>query len=195
MSGMTRHLATARDMVAKLRLRCEELSRDERGISAVEFALLLPVMVTLYLGTVELSQGIAADRKVAMTARTAADLVSQVSTVNSGDMTNVLNAASTVMAPYASTNLVVTVSSVSIDATNKATISWSCTLHGTKRAVGSTVTLPTALNIANSTLIWSEVKYSYKPTIGYLISGTLQLTDQIYMRPRLSDSVTGPSSC
>ena len=48
------------------------------------------------------------------------------------------------------------------------------------------MTLPTALNIANSSLIWSEVEYAYKPTIGYVISGTLTLKDQIYMRPRLS---------
>ena len=50
---------------------------DERGISAVEFALLLPLMVTLYLGTVEVSQGVAIDRKVTLTARTVADLASQ----------------------------------------------------------------------------------------------------------------------
>jgi hypothetical protein len=43
---------------------------------------------------------------------------------------------------------------------------------------------------ANSYLIWSEVQYSYKPVIGYVVSGTLTLKDQIYMRPRLSDSVT-----
>ena len=55
--------------------------------------------------------------------------------------------------------------------------------------------MPTALKIANTQLIWSEVSYNYVPTIGYVITGPLNLTDQIYMRPRLSDSVTGPSSC
>jgi hypothetical protein len=43
--------------------------------------------------------------------------------------------------------------------------------------------------------VWSEVSYSYKPAIGYVITGTLNLSDQIYMRPRLSDTITGPSSC
>jgi hypothetical protein len=41
------------------------------------------------------------------------------------------------------------------------------------------VTLPAALNFANSYLIWSEVQYSYKPVIGYVVSGTLTLKDQI----------------
>ena len=45
--------------------------------------------------------------------------------------------------------------------------------------------------VASTSLIWSEVQYSYTPTIGYVITGTLTLKDQIYMRPRLSDSVTG----
>ena len=76
------------------------LRRDERGVSAVEFAMLLPLMLSLYLGAVEISQGISADRKVTLTTRTVADLVSQVSSINNSDMSNSLNAASTVMAPF-----------------------------------------------------------------------------------------------
>ena len=62
------------------------------------------------------------------------------------------------------------------------------------RPVGSSVTVPTALNVANTTLIWSEVQYAYTPTIGYVITGTLNLSDQIYMRPRLSDTVSRVNS-
>lgn len=170
--------------------RSAALVRDTRGVSAVEFALLLPLMLSLYLGAVELSQGIAADRKVTLTARTIADLVSQVTSINNAGMTNSLNAAAAVMAPYSTANLKVTVSSVAIDANGKATIAWSDALNGTARAVGSTVTLPAALNVANSSLIWSEVQYTYRPTIGYVITSTLTLKDQIYMRPRLATAVT-----
>ena len=165
------------------------LASDERGVSAVEFAMLLPLMLSLYLGSVEVSQGIGADRKVTLTARTICDLVSQVQSVSNSDMTNALNAASSVMAPFPVGNLKVTVSSVKIDANGKATIDWSDSLNGTARSKGSTVTLPAALNVANSYLIWSEVQYTYKPVIGYVVTGTLTLKDQIYMRPRLSDSV------
>lgn len=51
------------------------------------------------------------------------------------------------------------------------------------------MTLPAALNVANTSLIWSEVQYTYKPVIGYVMTGTLTLKDQIYMRPRVSDTV------
>ena len=165
------------------------LASDERGVSAVEFAMLLPLMLSLYLGSVEVSQGIGADRKVTLTTRTICDLVSQVSNIGNADMTNALNASAAVMAPFPTGNLKVTVSSVKIDATGKATIDWSDSFNGTARAKGSTVTLPTALKVANTYLIWSEVQYTYKPVIGYVVTGTLTLKDQIYMRPRLSDSV------
>jgi len=84
----------------------------------------------------------------------------------------------------------VTVTSVNIDANNRATVTWSDSLNGTARTVGSTVTVPTALIVANSSLIWSEVQYLYKPTVGYIITGTLTLKDQLYMAPRLSTAVT-----
>lgn len=172
-----------------------QLSSDEQGVSAVEFALLLPLMLTLYLGSVEISQAISADRKVTMTSRTVADLVSQVTSITSSGMTDVLNASSSVMSPFTTTTLKVTVSSVSVDANSKATVDWSCTLNGTVHSKGSTVTLPTALNIANTTLIWSEVSYIYTPAIGYVLTGPLTLKDQLYMAPRISNTVSGPSSC
>jgi len=172
-----------------VRGRLEHLRKDERGVSAVEFAMLLPLMLSLYLGAVEVSQGIGADRKVTLTARTVADLVSQVSSISNSDMTNSLNAASAVIAPFSSANLKVTVTSISIDAQGKATVAWSDTKNGTARAKGSTVTLPAALNIPNSSLIWSEVQYTYTPVVGHVVTGSLTLKDQMYMRPRVSDSV------
>ena len=181
-------------LVGSIGRRLRRLIGDENGVSAIEFALLLPLMVSLYLGAVEMSQGIAADRKVTLTARSIGDLVSQVSSINNTDMTNALNAAGAVMAPYPLGNLKVTVSSVKIDANGNATVDWSDTLNGTARAKGSTVTLPAALNVASTSLIWSEVQYNYKPVVGYVITGTLSLKDQIYMRPRLSDSVTRNAS-
>jgi Flp pilus assembly protein TadG len=170
------------------------LAGDERGVSAVEFAMMLPLMLTLYLGAVELSQGVGADRKVTLTARTVADLVSQTASINNADMTNSLNASAAVMSPYPTSNLKVTVSSVKIDSTGKATIEWSDTYNGAARAVNSTVTLPSALVVPNTWLIWSEVQYSYTPTIGYVISGTLTLKDQSFMTPRLSADVKRTTS-
>ena len=164
--------------------------RDKRGVSAVEFAMLLPLMITLYIGGVEVSSAIAVDRKVTLVARTLGDLVAQSTSVNSTDMTNILNAASSVVQPYSSSLIQVTVSRVDVDANKVAKVVWSKTKNGTARAPNSVVTLDDALKTANTSLIWAESQYGYTPTMGYVITGTLQLKDQIYMRPRLSDAVT-----
>lgn len=176
-------------LAARARRPLRRFLRDKRGVSAVEFAMLLPLMITLYIGGVEVSSAIAVDRKVTLVARTLGDLVAQSTSVNATDMTNILNAATTVVQPYSDTPLKVVVSRVDIDANSAAKIYWSKTKNGTARAVNSTVTLPAALNTANTSLIWAETEYAYTPTIGYVITGTMTLKDQIYMRPRLSEKV------
>jgi Flp pilus assembly protein TadG len=176
-----------------LSLQAKRFLDDKRGMSAVEFALVLPLMLTLYLGSTEVSQAISANRKVTLVSRTIADLSSQVSTISNATMTDFLMASSAIASPFSSANLKVTVSCVAIDSTGKATVSWSETLTGTTRSTNSAhaanaaVTLPGALNVANTALLWSEVQYTYTPTIGYVITGPLTLKDQMYMRPRLTD--------
>ncbi|MBZ0138218.1 MAG: pilus assembly protein [Pseudorhodoplanes sp.] len=174
--------------------RLQRLARDERGVSAVEFAMLLPLMVTLYLGGVEVSQGISIDRKVTLTARTVADLVSQVASINNSGMSNVLQASSAVLSPYPVDKAKVRVTLVKIDNNSNATVEWSDSLNGSARAKGSSVTLPGALLVPNTSMVWGEVEYAYKPTVGYVVTGTMTLKDQIFMRPRLSDTITRTSS-
>src|SRR4249919_2498599 len=91
-----------------LRHHLARFPNDESGVSAVEFAMLLPLMLTLYLGAVEISQAVGIDRKVTLTSRTVADLASQASSISSSDMSNILNASSAVISPYDATQLKVT---------------------------------------------------------------------------------------
>ncbi len=76
-----------------------------------------------------------------------------------------------------------------IDANGVAKIKWSDTLNGTKRAADSTVTLPAALNVKRHVPDLERGGLHLQPAIGYVVTGTLNLSDQIYMRPRLSSSV------
>jgi Flp pilus assembly protein TadG len=73
------------------------LGRDRRGASAIEFALLAPLMIGLYIGCVEISEGIAADRKVTLTAGAVANLTAQVTTITPADMSNILAASTAIM--------------------------------------------------------------------------------------------------
>jgi Flp pilus assembly protein TadG len=187
---------TVQHAFSRLASRVGGFVRDQSGMaSAVEFAMILPLMITFYLGGVELSQGIAVDRKVTLAARAVADLTAQATSVNSTDILNILEASSAVVAPWPQDKLKVKVSQVKIDAAGSAKVQWGEAKNTSARGVNEAVTLPAALKIPNTWLIWGEVQYDYTPVIGYVVTGTLQLKDHIYMRPRLSDCVVRTTAC
>src|SRR5215831_19212554 len=135
------------------------LLHDHAGSTAVEFALILPIMISIYLGTVEISNGWAAYRQVSLVTGAAASLVAKQSSITTSQMSDYLNASTAIMSPFTVTGITVTVSCISI-ASGKATVSWSSTLNGTARAKGSTVSIPSAFS-SKSKLVLSEVSYPY----------------------------------
>lgn len=166
------------------------LTRDVRAVSAIEFALILPIMVTLFLGGTELSQAIAVKRKSVLVNRTIADLVAQDSSITNTEMSGIFSASAAVVQPYNAGNLRLIVSGVIIDAVGAATVAWSDGYQATARTVGSGLTLPPGLNIPNTWLVFSETTYNYTPPIGYTIVGTLPLKDTMYLRPRLTSTIS-----
>ena len=73
--------------------------RDGRGVSAVEFALIAPLLVTIYFAGIEVTTAVAVDRKMTLVAHTVADLVAQSSSITNSEMTDILNAAAAVSSP------------------------------------------------------------------------------------------------
>jgi Flp pilus assembly protein TadG len=167
------------------------LVRDPRGVSAVEFAVILPIMVTLFVAGAEITQAITIKRKATQVVRTVGDLTSQDASITNAEMQTILGAATAVLAPYPTNKLKITVSSVTIDAQGAAKIAWSDAYQTTAKTVNTTITLPTGLNVASTSLIWAEVSYDYVPPVGYglLINGTITLTDKIYLRPRMAATI------
>nr|WP_225713501.1 TadE/TadG family type IV pilus assembly protein [Bradyrhizobium semiaridum] len=180
---------------------------DRRGLAAVEFAMILPVMLVLFFGTVEFSSGIAVDRKVTLMARTLSDLASQSQSVADSDLTSFFSASIGIMMPYDATPTKAQLSEVFVDATKVAKVKWSkaatiasgsttATLTTSTRASGQDVTsvIPSALLIPNTFLIFSEVSYTYKPAVGYVMGKTgINLSDVAYTRPRQSQCVIYPT--
>lgn len=163
--------------------------RDCRGVAAVEFAVLVPVMLVLFFGTIELSNAVAVDRKVTLTARTLSDLVSQGTSVSTTDIGNFFTAGNAIMTPYPTAPMTMRISAVNIDNNGIATIAWSKGSNIAARAVNSTVTVPDGLKIKGTQLIWSEVSYTYTSIVPYVITGGVTLQEQCYTRPRQSSDV------
>src|SRR5450432_1619264 len=111
---------TTRQLVSKLRRRALGLAADQQGISVVEFALLMPLMLTMYFGSLEVTDAISADRQVTLVASTVADIASQYSAVTATDVNNIMSAAAAVLAPFPIAKAKVTLSSVMIDANGNA---------------------------------------------------------------------------
>jgi Flp pilus assembly protein TadG len=178
--------------------RISRFARDRRAVSAVEFAFVAPVMVALYLGCAEISDGVAADRKVSLIAGALSNLTAQVTTISSTEMTNILDASSAIISPYSPNKLTMKVSCLKIDSTGVAKVVWSAARNTSARTIGSVYSFTnsnSALDVNSSWLILSEVTYAYTPTVGYTITGTLTLSDKMFMSPRISAPTYNSIAC
>ena len=101
-------------MIASIR-RFDQVMRrfrdDRRGLAAVEFALIVPLMLMMVFGTIEITNGIAVKRKIDLVSRTLSDLTSRASTLSSTDVTSFFTVGSAIMQPYGS-SLAATISEV-----------------------------------------------------------------------------------
>ena len=183
--------------------------RDCRGIAAVEFAVIVPLMLTLLFATVEFAAGLAVDRKVSLVARTVANLTSQGTTASVADLTNYIGAANLIMVPYVQPTYPapnITISEVYIDpSTGVARVEWSWGsaprgLYSTYAALPPSMiaTDPTTHAILpNQYIIVSEVNTLYTPTLGFFgVMGNsgITLSDVAYALPRQSTCVFYPST-
>ena len=193
------------NIVYRSRRLLARFAQDKRGLAAVEFAFILPLMLTLIFGTIEVSSAVAIDRKVTIAARTISDLVSQGAQVKDADLKNYFALGAVIMTPYpvTSTTLTQKISAINIDGSKIAKVAWSkiASVTGGVATVtddtvatpsGTTVTsqIPPGLLVANTQLIWSSVTYTYAPIVKYVINSTgIPLSDQCFTRPRQSDTV------
>lgn len=174
----------------RIRRSARDLPGDTRGIAAIEFAMIVPLMLVLFFGTVEFSSGVAVDRKVTLMARTLSDLTSQQDTkIIDSTFTNIFNASTGIMTPYSATPLKSTITELYIDPTTKAArVQWS--KGDAPRRAGSTVAIPAALAVGDTYLIYSEVSYLYVPAVGYVMAKAgINLSDVNFTRPRYSRCV------
>ena len=174
---------------------------DCRGLAATEFAMIVPLMLLMLFGTIEIANGVAVNRKVTLLTRTLSDVTSRATSVNAVDVTNFFTIGKAIMQPYSETDLSATISEVYIDPlTSVARVQWS--QGSSQRAIGSAVTVPTGLinktvlgiPLPNQYLIFSEVSYLYKPVVGYVMNRAgITLTDSTFTRPRQSFCVYYPA--
>jgi Flp pilus assembly protein TadG len=184
--------------------RVRRLARNRRGFAAVEFALLLPVIVLMWCGIVEVSNLVMASSKLAAANQDMADLVSRCTTVSSTDTTAVFNLAALVMKPYpvTATNSTGYIASVNFaPTTGTPTYAWcdsfaGATSTGTTNCP-STTTLQnsaTGLGDAGTSVLITGITYKYQPYFSVIYSSIITMTKVTYIHPRLVTLVTHSAS-
>jgi Flp pilus assembly protein TadG len=167
------------------------LARDSRGVAAVEFALLLPILMLLYFGVVELTQGIMAQQRTGHVAATVGDLVSQSSTLTNADVADIFGVGGEVMYPYPTTSLKLRVSVLTDDPKGKVTVTWSQASGMTALGKGSTVSgLPTNVVVPGESVVMSESQYTYTSVFGQIMPKPVVFSQKAYSHPRLSTTIT-----
>ncbi len=168
--------------------------RDKRGVAAIEFAMIVPIMFFLFVGAVEFSQALTVDRRVTQIASSTADLIAREKTITSGDVDGIMDIVDHLMAPFETAQLKLTVLNVysSITDANDTKICWFHHHNGGTSAytTGARYSLPSGILEAGNSVVVAEVSYNYQPLIfEYFIKSAFVLEEKFYLKPRLSKSV------
>ena len=155
---------------------------SEEGIAAVEFALVVPIMIALFFASVEVSNILIVDRKVTTATAAIADLIAQDVEITDAEMADIFAVGAALLAPFDSTEFSVTVSSV-VDDGGDTRIDWAEDFQG-GAATGTAVDLPSGTLTDGASVVVVEVEYIHNTVVGYFLADSVTLTDRFYARPR-----------
>ncbi|WP_394889074.1 TadE/TadG family type IV pilus assembly protein [Mesorhizobium sp. AaZ16] len=193
-------------MISKLLAGVCRLIPDRRGVAAVEFALVAPLLLCMYFVTMEVAQGIEANKKVGRVGSMVADLITQQSEITPDQLKAIMKIGESILQPYnrSAPKIVVTAIQITPDPGSRVQVAWSGKVengaYSAAAAAGSAATVPTALNIPNTFLVRVESYLNYKPVITWSAEAkpTLGLTaafdnismkETYYLRPRMSSTI------
>jgi len=171
-------------------------TRNRAGNVAVEFALLLPVMITLFFGLFEITQAILAYMKLVDATQTVADLVTQQQSVSSSDFPSFYTAGQLVMTPFPGGSLGVAITSVTFDSTGTASVAWHEECGGinpiqnaASLAAGTASNPAKPYGFANESVVIVQGNYAYQSWLHYVLPRALTINQLAFSRPRLVGSI------
>jgi len=167
--------------------------RNQTGVAAVEFALILPSLLLLYVGTVEIGQGLTAARKLNNAAVVTADLMAQSESLSTDDMNDIFAAAQATLAPYDTGSLKIQACVIAITgATQK--VKWCSAKNDLAPAKGATppAPVPSALLESGVDMVVVRTRYHLDTPFSSAMSviGRGYDFQRVYVqRPRIGDAI------
>lgn len=170
--------------------------KNTEGVSAIEFAIVAPVMVFIYFGGMELSLLMQADRRTTTVAATIGDLASREVVLNDGDIEDIFAASRILIIPLDPSAVRLRLTNLVADSNGNVEVDWSdASDNFTARSVGATFSeIPNGVIEDDGSVIMAEVEYTYQSELDYLPSARQTLRDRFFLRPRrtnLIDRVPG----
>ena len=187
--------AGARRLLSALTDTLKRLKEDQGGMGAVEFALLVPMLIVVYLASFELTMGLSVNKKVSSAASTVADLVTRQKNVDKASLTAMGDVAQAIFVPYGTTGLSLKITGIKIDATSKPTVAWSWANNGVAPyAAGNAIGVPSSMVLPDTFLVHTELSVPHE-LLMYLpnFSGSeikyITLGKDFYFRQRIGDGI------
>ncbi|MEM7774760.1 MAG: TadE/TadG family type IV pilus assembly protein [Pseudomonadota bacterium] len=166
------------------------------GVAAIEFAMVAPIVLVLFLGTLEISQALMADRRVTQIASSSADLVAQTDALDTTEMDGIMLIVDQIIRPYDPAFMKITVLNVAANPNNADDVRVCWAYHhngGTNTTVtaGSPYTLPSGFLEPGDSVVIAEVEYDYQPLVvsDLFVSTLLKLEESFFLKPRRSTAV------
>lgn len=183
-------------MWKKLQTTVSRFRKERDGVGAVEFALIAPVLIVLYVGSLETSVAMSVNKKISRASSSIADLVTQQTAVDKNFLKTMIDVAESVIAPFGINDLKIAVTGINIDASGNPKVAWSWNeAKGQPYAPGTAVTVPSQLKIASTFLVRTEVTMNHElmlilPGLKGVDAKTLKMSKTYHLRQRIGDSVT-----
>ena len=163
-------------------------ARDRAGNVLVEFALLVPILATIFFGLFEGSQAILAYMKLVAATQTIADLITQQQSLTSTDIDNFNKAGQLVMGPFPTGGFGFCATSVTFDINSGAAAqAWQQTRNAT--AMPNSTTLAAGYGQKGESVIIVQGNYAYTSVLHYVLPGTINMSQIAFSRPRLVASI------
>lgn len=168
------------------------------GVSAVEFALILPLMLVIYAGCGELTTALSLDRKVSRAASTISDLVAQQSSISSTQMNGIFDATQAILEPFDDSVAKVVVTVVNVTSAGQK-VAWSRARGDTAAVAGKApptgFSVPADIASVGDQVVVGRVTYSYtSPFTGVMSSitgsGAYNLKHIFFLKPRQGTTIT-----
>ncbi|PDV87352.1 hypothetical protein CO652_17050 [Rhizobium sp. H4] len=185
-----------RNPFTRLALTARRLIRERKGAGAIEFAILFPVLVMLYIGAFEITIGLSVSKRATRASGSIADLVTQQQSVTKSTLAEMRSVATATFVPYNSTSLTLKITGITVDASANAKVLWSWAQDGSvpyaKNAAVSDV--PSDMKTANSFLVRTELSIPYTMFLfapNFMPDGvrTINISRSYFYRQRQGDSI------